>query len=249
MDDHQQVCLVTGGARGIGAAIARAAGRRGYAVCVNFIAAEAEAQAVVAAIESAGGKAVAMCADVSREDEVQALYAVIDRDLGPVTALVNNAGIPGERRPFVENDIALLRRVLNVNVVGTVLCSQEAVRRMALSRGGKGGVIVNLSSAVVRTGGFRIPFYSASKSAIEGLTLALAGELARERIRVNAVRPGLIATDQQPLADQMWMSRTSESIPLGRLGTPEEVAEAVVWLLSEQASYITGAILPVDGGR
>jgi NAD(P)-dependent dehydrogenase (short-subunit alcohol dehydrogenase family) len=243
------VCIVTGAARGIGAATALAAGRKGYAVCINHMRAEAEADAIRIAIEEAGAPAMTCRADVSREEEVAALFAAADRALGPVTALVNNAGIAGMRRAFAEIDVEQFQRVIAVNLLGVFLCTKEAVRRMAKSHGGAGGSIVNLSSSAVRTGGMRIAPYVAAKAGIEGLTRALAVELAKDGIRVNAVSPGIIATDQQPLDDAAWRERSTRTIPIGRLGTPEEVGHAILWLLSDDASYVTGTVLDVTGGR
>jgi NAD(P)-dependent dehydrogenase (short-subunit alcohol dehydrogenase family) len=246
---NRRICLITGAARGIGAAATRAVAARGYAVCVNFRTAAAEATALVAEIERGGGRAFAHRADVGREDEVEAMFAEIDRVLGRVTALVNNAGISGTRKALGAVSARELRDILNVNVAGTYFCIQAAAARMAKSRGGGGGAIVNVSSIAARTGGTRLSPYAASKAAIEGLTVALANELASEGIRVNAVAPGVIATGLQPLEDREWRARTEAAIPLGRIGTPDEVAEAIVWLLSESASYVTGAVMPVGAGR
>lgn len=203
---------------------------------------------MVAEIVRQGGRAIAVRADVAREDEVAALFAVVDRELGPVTALVNNAGIAAVRHPVVEIKPAELRRVIDVNLVGTFLCIQQAIRRMAVSSGGRGGAIVNLSSVAARSGGDRLSSYVAAKAAVDGLTMSLARELAIEDIRINAVSPGIIATDQQPLHDATWRAAAAARIPLGRLGTAEEVAEAILWLLSDEASYVSGSNLPVSGG-
>lgn len=243
------VCIVTGAARGIGAATAIAAGRNGYAVCVNYVQAQAKAESVKLAIERAGGTAITVRADVCRENEIAALFATVDRVLGPVTALVNNAGMVGPRRAFAEVETDHFREVFDVNLLGTFLNTREAVRRMARSRGGQGGSIVNVSSMAVRSGGMRIACYVAAKAGIEGLTRALGAELAEEGIRVNAVSPGIIATDQQPLDDQAWRQRAVSTIPLGRFGMPEEIAQAILWLLSNEASYVTGTVLQVTGGR
>jgi NAD(P)-dependent dehydrogenase (short-subunit alcohol dehydrogenase family) len=210
---------------------------------------ESAAEAVRSAIEQAGGRAIACRADVRREDEVEALFAAVDRAFGPVTALVNNAGVAVERRAFVDSDAEHFRGMLDVHLLGTFLCVRAAIARMAKSRGGAGGAIVNLSSTATRTGGMRIAPYVAAKAGIEGLTRALGAELAAEGIRVNAVAPGIIATAQQPLNDAAWRERTESTIPLGRLGTPEEVAAAILWLLSKEASYVTGTVLDVAGGR
>jgi NAD(P)-dependent dehydrogenase (short-subunit alcohol dehydrogenase family) len=242
------VCIVTGGGRGIGAAIARLAGRRGYAVCVNYLQDEAAARAVVAAIESDGARAIAVRADVSREVEVAALYKATDDELGPVTALVNNAGTAGARASLAEIDTDTVRRVLDVNLLGTFLCTRAAVIRMARSRGGAGGSIVSVSSVTTRTGGHLLSPYVATKAAAEAMTRSLAQELAGDGIRVNAVSPGFIATEQLDMGNAAWKAATEARIPAGRIGLPEEVAEAVLWLLSDAASYVTGAVLPVTGG-
>ncbi len=246
---EKRVCLITGGARGIGAASARLATQRGYAVCVSYLSSQSEAEALVASLRPTGAEAIAVRADVSREDDVQALFAAIDGRLGPITALVNNAGISDKRQPINDTEFASFNRVVGVNLGGAFLCIKAAVARMAKSKGGLGGAIVNLSSTVTQTGGYRLSSYVAAKAGIEGLTLALAPELASEGIRINALRPGFIATESQPLDDKEWRKRALASIPLGRLGAPEEVGHAVLWLLSDEASYITGAVLPVAGGR
>jgi NAD(P)-dependent dehydrogenase (short-subunit alcohol dehydrogenase family) len=240
-----KVCVVTGAARGIGAATALAAARRGYAVCINYVAADAEATAVRAAIEQQGGKAIAFRADVSCAADVASLFAAVDRALGPVTALVNNAGISGGRQDIADIDASLAQRVIEINLLGTLLCTKEAVKRM---KGSRAGAIVNLSTAAVRTGGTRIATYVAAKAGIEGLTRALAIELAGEGIRVNAVAPGIIATHQQP-SDEAWRVQAAAGVPLGRLGTAAEVADAILWLLSDSAAYVTGTVLGVAGGR
>lgn len=243
------VLIVTGSSRGIGAAIARLAGRRGWRVGVNYRSDAAAAAAVAEAIATAGGQALAVQADVTDERDVARLFdTVVDR-FGPVGGLVNCAGLQGGRAALADLDPAVLRRVLDVNVVGTVLCTREAARRMGRAAGGVGGAVVNLSSLVAQSGGFRLSHYAASKAAISAFTTSAARELAEEGIRLNAVAPGVIATDQQPLDDPAWVEHTARSIPLGRLGTPEEVAEAVLWLLSDAAAYVAGAILPVAGAR
>ena len=238
------VCIVTGGGRGIGAAIARLAGRRGYAVCVNYVKDDAAAGEVVAAIEAAGGRALAVRADVSREDEVAALFAAADA-LGPLTALVNNAGTPGVRAGVADLAPDAMRRAIDVNLMGVFLCTRAAVLRMARSRGGSGGGIVTVSSVATRTGGQNLSAYVAAKAGVEAMTRALGVELASDGIRINAVSPGFIATSQLDMANR---EATEARIPARRIGTPKEVAEAALWLLSEEASYVTGAILPVTGG-
>ncbi|HEV2161879.1 MAG TPA: SDR family oxidoreductase [Stellaceae bacterium] len=243
-----KVCLVTGASRGIGAATARLAAQRGYAVGVNYRAAADSAQAVVAEIKRNGGRAVALRGDVSRADEVEAVFAALEKEFGPVTALVNNAAIASARRPIWEFGANEIRAVIDTNLIGSFLCAQQAAKRMARTAGGNGGVIVNVSSAAVRTGGHRLSLYVAAKAGIEGLTVSLARDLAMEGIRVNAVSPGVIATDQQPLHDESWKSSAAARIPIGRLGTADEVAEAIVWLMSDEASYISGTVLAVAGG-
>jgi NAD(P)-dependent dehydrogenase (short-subunit alcohol dehydrogenase family) len=248
-NQSRPVCIVTGAARGIGAATASLAARRGYAVCVNYTAAKGDAESLVAAIRHGGGEGMSFRADVGSAADVAALFAAVDRVLGPVSALVCNAGISGGRQPITETDPAAFQRVVDVNLRGTFLCIQEAARRMARSRGGGGGAIVTLSTAAVRTGGRQIASYVAAKAGVEGLTRALGPELAGEGIRINAVAPGIIATDQHPVDDAAWRVRAAASVPLGRIGTAEEVANAILWLLSEDAAYVTGSVLDVTGGR
>ncbi len=238
---------MTGAARGIGAATVREFARRGYAVCINYLTNSNEAAALAAAIQKNGGKAIAVRADVAREDDVAALFREVDHVLGPPTVLVNNAAISAGRHLLVDTDAARLRQVIEVNLIGSLLCIKAATQRMALSRGGSGGAIVNLSSTVTRTGGFHLTPYVAAKAGIEGLTKALASELAADGIRVNALRPGIIATEDAD--NHSAQSERTASIPMGRPGTPEEVAQAVAWLASDEASYVTGTVLDVAGGR
>ncbi len=242
------VCIVTGGGRGIGAAVARRAGRGGYAVCVNYVRDAPAARAVAAAIERDGARAIAVQADVGREDEVAALFKAADDALGPVTALVNNAGIAGARAALADLETGALRRVIDVNLLGAFLCTRAAVARMARARGGTGGSIVSVSSVVTRTGGRLLSPYAATKAGIEAMTRSLAPELASDGIRINAVCPGFIATDRLDMENPAWKAETEARIPAGRIGRPEEVAEAILWLLSDAASYVTGAVLPVTGG-
>ncbi len=245
------VMLVTGGGRGIGAATVRLAARRGYAVCVNYRRDRDAADAVVRQVEADGGTAIAVAADVSREPEVVRLFATLDAALGPITALVNNAGIL-ERQARVEEMTAdRLHRVLATNVVGYFLCAREAVRRMSTRRGGRGGAIVNVSSAASRLGSAgEYVDYAASKGATDTMTIGLAQEVAAEGIRINAVRPAFIHTDIHAAGGEPdRVERVAPSVPMRRGGHPDEVAHAILWLLSEEASYSTGAFVDVAGGR
>jgi len=245
------VALVTGGSRGIGAATAQLAARRGFAVAVNYSSNAAAARAVVAAIESAGGTAVAVQANVADEAQVMAMFATIDRELGGLQALVNNAGIVAAAARLDEMDLPRLRRMFDTNIIGSFLCAREAVLRMSTRRGGTGGAIVNLSSVAARLGGpGQYVDYAASKGAIDTFTVGLAREVAAEGIRVNAVRPGIIETDIHASGGQPDRVREmAPQLPMQRAGSAEEVAQAIVWLLSADASYTSGAIIDVAGGR
>lgn len=246
-----QVMIVTGGSRGIGAATARLAAARGYAVCVNYLKHEAAAQAVVESIEASGGKAIAVGADVASETEVIRLFETVDRTLGPLTALVNNAGIL-ERQMRVEAMTAdRLKRIFATNVVGAFLCAREAVRRMSVKHGGAGGAIVNVSSGAARLGSpGEYVDYAASKGAIDTLTIGLAQEVATEGIRVNAVRPGFIYTDIHASGGEPnRVERVKAFVPMKRGGQAEEVAHAILWLLSAEASFSTGTFIDVTGGK
>lgn len=245
----QNVVLVTGGSRGIGAATARLASERGYAVAVNYFREKKHAEALVAEIQQGGGTALAVQADVAQQQDVAAMFDQVEATLGPIRALVNNAGITGKRGPLVHAAPHEIRRVLEVNVLGVIWCAQEAVRRM--SRRTEGGVIVNLSSGAATIGSpHTYVWYAASKAAIDGFTLGLAKEVAQEGIRVVAVAPGIVSTDihaQSGVAPEL--AQLAAGIPVGRLGTPEEIAQMILWLLSGEASYTTGAIFRVAGGR
>lgn len=245
-------CLVvTGGGRGIGAAVARLAAARGYSVCIAYERDEDAAEQLVLDIGAAGGEMMAFPADVSVEADVIELFNRADAALGPPIGLVNNAGITGGFSRLEDLELEALERVLAVNVVGSFLCAREAVRRMSTKRGGLGGSIVNVSSraAVFGSPGEYI-HYAASKGAIESLTIGLSREVADQGIRVNAVAPGLINTDIHASGgDPARVERMAPGIPLQRGGEPDEVAAAILWLLSDEASFVTGAILPVSGGR
>jgi NAD(P)-dependent dehydrogenase (short-subunit alcohol dehydrogenase family) len=245
------VMIVTGASRGIGAAIARCGARVGFAVCVNYARNRAAAEAVVAEIERAEGTALAVQADVAREDEVGLLFAEVDRQLGTVTALINNAGIIGGMARVEAIDGKRLLETFATNTFGSFYCAREAVRRMSTRHGGKGGTIVNISSVAARLGGLpEEVHYAASKGAVDSLTIGLAREVALEGIRVVGLRPGMVTTEIHDVhGGEAMLRRTEAAIPLGRSGTPDEIAEAAVWLTSDAASYIHGTILDVAGGR
>jgi NAD(P)-dependent dehydrogenase (short-subunit alcohol dehydrogenase family) len=243
----QRIVLVTGASRGIGAATARLAAADGYGVAVNYVRDEAAAAAVVADIEKTGGRAVAIQADVSREQDVERLFSTIDRTLGRLTHLVFNSGVTGpvSRIDALAADAA--REILDVNVLGAFLCARAAIPRMSTAKGGAGGAMVLISSAMATLGGpGEFVMYATSKGAVESLSIGLAREVAAEGIRVNVVEPGPTATGIHPPGR---LERLTKMVPMGRPGTPEEIAEAVLFLLSEQSSFTTGAVLRVAGGR
>jgi len=245
------VLIVTGSSRGIGAATARLAGRSGYDVVVNYAASGEAAEAVAADVTAAGGRSICVQGDMSREADILDLFERTDAAFGRLDALVNNAGTTGPIGRLSDLNVKDLEEVLRLNVIGTLLASREAVRRMSTSLGGKGGSIVNLSSRAAALGGAgEWLHYAASKGAIESFTLGLAREVGGEGIRVNAVAPGLIATEIHSAAggsDRLETHR--ENVPQNRIGTVEEVAATILWLLSDAASYVTGASVPVSGGR
>jgi NAD(P)-dependent dehydrogenase (short-subunit alcohol dehydrogenase family) len=243
--------IITGSGRGIGAATALLAAQKGYAVCINYANRGEAAKQTVEAIRRNGGKAIAVQADVSDEASIKAMFDAAISELGSLVALVNNAGITGKLGRLVDTDTQSLRRVLEINIVGTMLCSREAVRRMSTAFGGHGGAIVNISSRAIQYGSpNEYVHYAASKAAVETFTVGLAREVGGEGIRVNCVSPGLIETEIHAEAgDAQRLQRGVSQIPMQRVGKPEEVAAAILWLLSEGASYCTGSILAVGGGR
>jgi len=247
----QKVLLVTGASRGIGAATARLAAARGWAVAVNYHRQRDAAQAVVDAIRADGGRAVAVAGDVASEADVLRLFADTEAALGPLSALVNNAGVLAPQMPLADMDVARWQRMLATNVLGPLLCCREAVRRLSTRLGGQGGAIVNVSSAAARLGSpGEYVDYAASKGALDTLTLGLAKEVAAEGIRVNGVRPGFIYTDMHADGGEPGrVDRVKAGIPMQRGGQPEEVAAAILWLLSDEASFTTGHLLDVAGGR
>lgn len=243
--------MITGASRGIGAATARLAGRRGWAVCVNYRENRPAAEAVVGDIEAAGGTAVAVQADVSVEADIERLFATCDRQLGRLDGLVNNAGILERQMRVEAMDAGRLTRVLAANVVGAFVCAREAVRRMSTAHGGRGGAIVNVSSVAARLGSpGEYVDYAASKGAIDTMTTGLAREVAGEGIRVNAVRPGFIYTDIHASGGEPGrVDRVKDGVPLKRGGTADEVAAAILWLLSDESAFTTGTFIEVAGGK
>ena len=247
----KKIILITGGSRGIGAAIALRAADAGYAVCISFLNHQAAADALVASITDKGGTAIAVRADVAVDADVVRMFKQVDASLGPITALVNNAGILEQQSRVDDMTTERVTRIFATNVIGSFSCAREAVRRMSTRYGGSGGGIVNMSSRAARLGAAgEYVDYAASKAAINTFTIGLAKEVAAEGIRVNAVSPGLIYTDIHASGGEPGrVDRLQESVPMKRGGSADEVALAVMWLLSEDASYITGSNIDVSGGR
>ena len=247
----EQILLVTGGSRGIGAATALLAARAGWSVAVNYTSNAGAAQEVVRQIQAQGGKAMAVQADVAQEQQVLAMFEQVDARLGRLTGLVNNAGVVDIASRVEDMSVARLKRMFDINVIGAIVCAREAVRRMSTGRGGSGGSIVNVSSAAARLGApGQYVDYAAAKGAIDSFTIGLAKEVAAEGIRVNAVRPGLIETEIHAsggLPDRV--AQLMHLVPMQRGGSAEEVAQSIVWLLSSAASYTTMSLLDVSGGR
>ena len=249
--DAAPILLVTGGSRGIGAEVARLAARRGYRVALSFVRDERAANAMVSELRAGGAEALAIRADVSVEADVVQLFAEVDRHFGALRVLVNNAGVVAPSERVEAFSAERITRMFAVNVLGSILCAREAVKRMSTRSGGTGGTIVNVSSAASRLGSpGEYVDYAASKGAIDTFTIGLAKEVASERIRVNAVRPGIIDTDIHASGGQPdRVARVGASLPFGRAGRAQEVAEAILWLASDESSYSSGALLDVSGAR
>ena len=242
--------LITGASRGIGAATARLLARQGWRVCINYVSQAQAAEELAHEIAQAGGQALTVAADVGDADAVQRMFEFVDRELGPLHGLVNNAGVIAPMMRFEQMEPARWSRIINTNLMGTMLCAREGVRRMSTARGGAGGSIVNLSTALTRSGapGMYVD-YAASKAAIETLTVGLARESAGDGVRVNGVRPGLIDTEIHASGgDAQRAQKAKDFVPLRRAGQAQEVAQAIAWLLSDQASYTTGSFVDVSGG-
>jgi NAD(P)-dependent dehydrogenase (short-subunit alcohol dehydrogenase family) len=246
-----KVILITGASRGIGRAVARLAGARGWFVGVNYASNAAAANETVAEVQTAGGDAIAIQGDISDEAAIITMFETTEKAFGKLDGVVNNAGIVAPSSPLADMDITRLKRLFDTNVLGSYLCAREAARRLSTSRGGNGGSLVNVSSAAARLGGpGEYVDYAGSKGAMDTMTIGLAKELGRESVRVNAVRPGLIDTDIHASSGNADRAQTmGAATPIGRAGTADEVAESIIWLLSDASSYVTGALLDVAGGR
>jgi len=250
-DMANKVILVTGGSRGIGAATAQLAAERGYAVAINYVSNRDAAEEVAENARKAGVKAITVAADVSKEEDILRMFATVDKELGTLSALVNNAGILDRQARLEDISAERINRVLIANITGSMLCAREAVKRMSTRHGGRGGSIVNLSSMAAKLGGpGEYVDYAASKGAIDAFTIGLAKELAAEGVRVNAVRPGLIYTDIHASGGEPGrVDRLKDAVPMKRGGTALEVANAILWLASDEASYATGTFIDISGGR
>ena len=249
MIETTKVALVTGASRGLGAATALLLAKNGFAVCVNYNKNADQAEAIVASIKAEGGKAIAVQADISNAKQIEKLFSSVDNELGSLTALINNAAFTGTRCKTLDLDVETIQRTIDINLTGLIFCAREAIQRMAKSRGGNGGSIINVSSQAGQFGGNQIAPYAASKAAVNLFTIGLSREVGPEGIRVNAVSPGVIDTGQADMLDPKVKSALKESIPLRKIGDPNDVASVIDWLLSEQSSYLTGVIVPVAGGR
>ena len=246
-----KIMIITGGSRGIGAATAVLAAERGYDVAINFASNQAAADAIVKAVQAHGRRAIAVKGDVANEADMLELFDACDKQLGKLTCLVNNAGVVDMKSRFDEMSVARWKRMFDINVIGSFICAREAVKRMSTKHGGVGGTIINISSAAARIGaaGTYVD-YAAAKGAIDVFTLGLAREVAGEGIRVNALRPGIIDTSIHATGGEPDKFKQSAGVvPMGRGGKPEEMAEAILWLASEQSSYSTGVVLDASGGR
>ncbi len=245
------VILITGGSRGVGAATARLAAARGYDVAISYVSDEAAALAVANDVKAAGRRTLAVRADSAEPEQVAALFAAIDREFGRIDVLVNNAGILGPQSRLEDLGFARMQRIFAVNAIGPMLCAQQAVKRMSQRHNGRGGVVINVSSGAARLGSPNEYIdYAASKGALETFTIGFAKEVARDGIRVNCIRPGHIYTDMHASGGEPGrVDRVKDSIPMGRGGQPEEVARAILWLASDEASFITGTFLDVTGGK